>query len=1357
MRSQVATFRRIVVAFTWMVAVAPLGAFAQTAGEPLHYFVGDRTVELWLDYNELYTEPKSEAGATVPPLKSLAPHASAESAGAGNGAFLRSIAAASRADLQQQADSIAAAGYHAHAVAYPAEPLARSEMTRVVITNRLAVQLGGGTSLAGILATYPVVVVDKLAFAQDLFVLESTDSNVVSALEIANALAQSGQVTFAEPVIAKQVDKRFTPNDTFYASHQWHLNNTAQLTGATAGNDINAPAAWDDAQGDGVNIGVVDDGLEQTHEDLQANVRADLGIDFNGDDTDPSPSSTDFHGTCCAGLAAAVGNNSLGVTGVAFNAKLVGIRLISGLFTFTDEANAFTHQMSPANAANRIHISTNSWGPIDDGFGFEGPDNTSLSGLQSAVTNGRGGLGTIFTWAAGNGRTSQDNANKDGYANSRFTIAVASSQGNGVFASYSERGACLLVNTPGGASSPGLRTTTTDLTGSTNGLNSGPGGNNNYTTIMNGTSAACPIAAGVVALMLEANPNLTWRDVQHVLVESAEKNDPSNGDWFNNGAGLHFNHNYGFGRTDAEAAVNLAQTWNNVPASATPIVNSTANSIAIPDNNTTGVSQQTTVTTPGTFIVEHVEVKVNITHANVGDLDIVLTSPDGTQSFLHELCNDTTDNITNWPFMTVANWGEDSDGTWTLTVKDRRTNNTGTLNSWELKIHGYIDPSATQPVLSVLPSTRNVGPNAGSTTFDVSNTGIGTMNWTASVTQGNDWASIGSGGSGTDTGTITVNFPANPGTTTRTAQVTVTASGAAGSPKVVNIVQDGQPNLNVSPSNQNVAATANSTSFSVTNTGGGTMNWSAAVLTGGSFLSIPSGGSGTNSGTINVDVTENSTTSPRVGTIRVTSPEAVNSPIDVSVTQAGRAQLNVQQLTLNFDSNGGQIGVTISNTGAGAMTWQAVVTSGIDWLTATPPSGSAPSNVNVVAAVNGTTSPRVGTVQITGVGALNSPQTITVNQAGCTISAGPGNVQASDGTFTDRIRVTWNPVAGATQYWVYRAIDENQLSIDESQVVAVLTTTTYDDFDVEAGSTQAACGSPGGVKNYFYAITAVSVCGEGPASAFESGFRGTAKSLSSFAEQMLPASGLVQAGASVSVRLQSTAAIDPASVWGEVVSSAGTSEAVTWLPVTNSDGWVSHLPEAEWTVGESIVMTVGAIDTNGGLVGPVTSTFVVAPESDAPATVDQPESAGGTPAATLTVWSGEALPELSTGIGPIYGVGPLAPFDTPHEVWLPAPDGVDAAQLDVYYYLTTGGVPGWYPAEWVDGLLAGAVETVEIDGEVYLRVPVSHGGPLQIAAVDYSQASIAPQGGAGGLAVVALVIAVLAVTVPISRHRKRSI
>ena len=228
--------------------------------------------------------------------------------------------------------------------------------------------------------------------------------------------------------------------------------------------------------------------------------------------------------------------------------------------------------------------------------------------------------------------------------------------------------------------------------------------------------------------------------------------------------------------------------------------------------------------------------------------------------------------------------------------------------------------------LTVSPLSQNVVKDAGSTTFNVSNSGSGTMSWTAAVINSGSWLSITSGASGTNSGTINCSFTANTSASTRTATIRVTAASATGSPVDVTVTQAqaSVPILSIAPSNQSVSKDVSATMFSVSNTGTGTMPWIATV-TSGTWLTITSGSSGTNSGTINCSFTANTSTSARTATIRITAAGATGSPVDVTVTQASGTQsaLSVSG-SVKTSSSTGVSGVTITfNNGGGTATTDA--------------------------------------------------------------------------------------------------------------------------------------------------------------------------------------------------------------------------------------------------------------------------------------------------------------------------------------------------------------------------------------------------------------------------------------------------
>jgi subtilisin-like proprotein convertase family protein len=531
----------------------------------------------------------------------------------------------------------------------------------------------------------------------------------LEALRVAEAARALPGVELAEPLLAVLQQKRAMPNDPLLPQ-QWHLKFSGQA-GAVAGTDINAELAWSydnlpaGVRGNGIVIGIVDDGLQIGHPDFK--VDASLGYDWNQGDTDPNPFyAEDNHGTACGGDAAAIGNNLRGGSGSAPEATLAGLRLIGDASTDEQEAEAMAH------APQNIHIKNNSWGPPDTGTLLRGPGPLTEAALATAVNTGRGGKGTILMWAGGNGRGRKDNSNYDGYANSIYTVAVGAFDSLARQSSYSEPGANLVICSPSDGATDALGKTTTDRTG-IDGYNNGSSAGNvadaDYTNDFGGTSSATPTASGAVALMLQANPNLGWRDVQEILMRSARKVSPLDADWVTNAGGINHNHKFGAGLLDAAAAVALSRTWTNLGAQQTRSIAAAGGALAIPDNSAGGASRLFDFA--GSFIrVEHVTVTVNVSNIPKGQLEVTLTSPSGTVSRLSEVHDDATNTYSNWKFMTVRNWGESSNGVWTLSVADRVSGTTGSLVSATVTVHGMAD---ARPTIVVTPANLTFSTDLG--------------------------------------------------------------------------------------------------------------------------------------------------------------------------------------------------------------------------------------------------------------------------------------------------------------------------------------------------------------------------------------------------------------------------------------------------------------------------------------------------------------------------------------------------------------------------------------------------------------------------------------------------------------------
>jgi len=585
----------------------------------------------------------------------------------------------------------------------------------VVVRFRAGVNKAERDALAGKLALRQL---DGFSFSENTYLYRAAAPLDVFAAR--DALDDSKLVEWATPSFLRFRAKRALPDDPLFPS-QWHLRNIGQH-GGRAGQDINVASVWEETVAgvplrgsctagfgdDDQVIAIADDGLETAHPDLAANIVAGRSYDWADGDTDPSPSRAaedqQRHGTACAGVAAARGYNGFGVTGVAPSAGLVGYRfLIDGVDSDVSEAQALAALFPDPLNREVVDICSCSWGPTDDRH-LEAPGPLTQAALLDGVTNGRGGKGIVYVWAAGNGRAEDDNVNYDGYANSRYTLAVGASTATGRIASYSEDGAPLRVVAPssGGGADTSRDITTTDQTGPA-GYASG-----DYCSAFGGTSAAAPMVSGVVALMLQANPQLTWRDVQVILCTTARKINPGHDDWTTNAAGHHINHTYGFGLVDTAAAVAAAQTWQPLGAETTLEASATPNS-AIPDASAAGVTSSITLGAERPRLpLEYVDGIINAPHTFWHDLEVTLIAPSGTESILSTVASPSGSagaGLEGWRFGSARHLGESSCGTWRLRVRDLQRGDTGRLVKWTLRLYGtQAGPDSEAPVTSVVPA-----------------------------------------------------------------------------------------------------------------------------------------------------------------------------------------------------------------------------------------------------------------------------------------------------------------------------------------------------------------------------------------------------------------------------------------------------------------------------------------------------------------------------------------------------------------------------------------------------------------------------------------------------------------------------
>lgn len=578
-----------------------------------------------------------------------------------------------------------------------------------------------------------------------------------------------------------------------------------------AGNDMNVRGALaQGVTGQNTIAVVVDSGLEIAHEDLQANVLPNRSLNFirsAANPTDPTnltiadplnPATLGDHGTSVAGLIAAVGWNGKGGRGVAPDTKLIGMNYLTTQNSLT---LALSHGLQgsgivtsePVAVMNRSYGKTAPWA--------ESADDYRESIYEYAVTQLRDGKGAVNIKSSGNsfkaGPSTLDNnfcaanganslgltcynANMEVSQTTSYYFSVGAINPDGKRSSYSTAGANLLLAAPAGEfgdTAPAMVTTdqmtclkgyasfakaesverttgagTAELIYPFNTPAHRDNPSCNYTNTFNGTSSAAPNTSGVVALMLAANPALTYRDVRHILLSTATKVDPDNksvslklsdGDfvahpgWVKNQAGFSHNNYYGFGRPDAGKAVAMAKTyqsrWGELKTSewiGDGIYGQTAGSpLEIADNSVSGA--QFTLEVKEDLTLEGAQFKFTIANSELtlgtlnpqtnrwskdyqttagADLAIEVTSPQGTRSVLLSSrqallvpANSGLDEgyiLKDTVFLSNAFYGENAKGRWKIRVLDaggRDVNATGGV----LSVKGYVNNKALSVVEGV--------------------------------------------------------------------------------------------------------------------------------------------------------------------------------------------------------------------------------------------------------------------------------------------------------------------------------------------------------------------------------------------------------------------------------------------------------------------------------------------------------------------------------------------------------------------------------------------------------------------------------------------------------------------------------
>ncbi|MCF0075616.1 S8 family serine peptidase [Dyadobacter sp. CY261] len=395
--------------------------------------------------------------------------------------------------------------------------------------------------------------IDRRAEYDSLTYLISLPPNNAKILELSENLHQSQMFDYVEPNFWLFVDPASNnmketmtacATDQYYLQ-QWGLNNTGQL-GGNVDADIDAPEAWSITTGSSsIRIAIIDNGVERNHPDLSANISG--GFDAtDGPGTCPLPGTLgnpdlcagDYHGTMVAGVAAAVGCTGTGVTGVAYSSKIVPIRAWKGNYITNVDwmASAINYARNNAEIINMSFTLTSAFSTIDAQLGL-------------AITSGRGGKGAILVAATGN----------DGYTSIPYpasytnVVAVGNTTRNDLRYTDSNYGSGIDVV------APGTDIWSTDLVGF-RGLSTTSDYAMDY-----GTSYASPAVAGAFALILSANPNVTYNQARLLLESTTDKISQPTYSYATTAGQVHgtWNSQVGYGRINANNAL-LAMRNSNL-------------------------------------------------------------------------------------------------------------------------------------------------------------------------------------------------------------------------------------------------------------------------------------------------------------------------------------------------------------------------------------------------------------------------------------------------------------------------------------------------------------------------------------------------------------------------------------------------------------------------------------------------------------------------------------------------------------------------------------------------------------------------------------------------------------------------
>jgi subtilisin family serine protease len=591
--------------------------------------------------------------------------------------------------------------------------------TLVYLTDQVTIQFADGVNeqqISAIAQSYGLNLVQPVIGISNTYVFQVTQQSQENPVKIANRLMKLPEVLLAEPNIVVPQEKHYRPKDSLYPQ-QWYLYNSGGKQQLVAGAHIDIERAWDITRGvRSVVVAVADDGFDLSHPDFQGQGKIVAPRDFQDKDLVPLPTAEEEnHGTACAGVAIAEENNS-GIVGVAPGCGFMPIRTTGYL-----DDNSIEQIFDWAINKGAAVISC-SWGAASIYF--------PLSLRQRAVltrtaTQGRNGKGCVIVFAAGNAnrplsgtvneRGWSDNFlrgttqwlsgftihpdvitvsactslnKKSAYSNWGTNISVCAPSNNAQPGMWFEQKGYLYTAPPIPSSLPGLGILTTDR------LNVAGYNTTNFSADFGGTSSAAPVVAGVAALVLSANPNLTAQEVKRILQETADKIvdrdvDPQLGLQLGTYDVNGYSQWFGYGKVNAFKAVQSATQRLQQPKVSQYLQVRNDNSVAIPEYNLQGVTSSIEISDRNPL--RDIQISLNIEHSFLGDLEISLKTPTGQIILLqNRTLGAATQLQATYSLQTTPTLkqllNQPVVGIWQLWIVDYAQVDTGRLKGWQLNL-----------------------------------------------------------------------------------------------------------------------------------------------------------------------------------------------------------------------------------------------------------------------------------------------------------------------------------------------------------------------------------------------------------------------------------------------------------------------------------------------------------------------------------------------------------------------------------------------------------------------------------------------------------------------------------------------